>query len=369
MNKIKSIQLFETYGESYQPYISPVIQELKQSELLDVSIVAFNKHTAVDYYIPNYRKRLFKEKLYALTHNSRLNYLEILCLEKQADIIHIQQSYLFSKLINLLKLPEANRPKIVMTLRGGDTYVKPWFSLKWQNFYANYGNSINAFVVMSKHQKDYLHHKWGVALERIHVIPISFGHAFEASVKQVDTTVMRIVSAFRMCWEKNIEGNLRVIKLLKERGIPVQYDLYGDGADAGQVYYMIDKYALNDFVNYHGRVENKDLKSRLKSYDFFLQLSHSESLGMSVIEAQALGLPAVVSNSDGLPEVVVHDKTGFCVAPHDSEAAASHLIHLWEHTDLYSQFSKEAIHYSHQSFCIAKEVHALELLYAKILTT
>jgi len=366
-NPIKLIQLFETYGEVYQPYISPVIQELKAGTQLHVAVVAFNAHDTVDFFIPSYKKRLFKEKWYALTHNSRLNYLEILCLEQQAAIIHVQQSYLFSKIINLLELPRSQRPQVVVTLRGGDTYVKPWHSVKWQDFYKNYGHVVAAFVVMSMHQKNYLHDKWGVSLDRIHVIPISFGQAFDASIKQADRTVIRVVSAFRMCWEKNIDGNLRTIKLLKARGIPVQYDLYGDGADSGQVYYLIDKYGLHDCVTYHGRLPNSDLKTRLEGYDFFLQLSHSESLGMSVIEAQSLGLPAIVSNSDGLPEVVVHNQTGFCVAPHDSEAAATYLLKLWQNPDLYMQFSQEAIAFSHQHFSVETEVDALHRLYKSLI--
>lgn len=367
MKEINTIQLFETYGEQYQPYIPPVINTLKSGEALHVSVVAYNKlSSTADIIIPSYRKRIFKEKLYALTHATKLNYLEILSVKQKVDIIHIQQSYMFTKVFNLLKLTKTSRPKIVITLRGGDTYIKPWYMKKWQDFYNNLGNSIDAFVVMSQHQKDYLHVKWKIEKQRIHVIPISFGNPFEISEKKPDTSILKVVSAYRMCWEKNIEGNLRVVKLLKEQQIPVQYDIYGGGTDSGQVYYLIDKYDLSDCVNYHGRLDNKELKIRLTNYDFFLQLSHSESLGMSVIEAQALGIPAIVSNTDGLPEVVLNAKTGFCVFPYDSELAASHLTYLWEHPEVYKQFSKEAILHSHKNFTIKSEVDALKLLYSNL---
>ncbi|MDO6597676.1 glycosyltransferase family 4 protein [Oceanihabitans sp. 2_MG-2023] len=368
MNKIKTFQLFETYGEQYQPYIPPVIEALKQNKMLDVSVVAFNKSsTTADIIIPSYRERRFKEKLYALTNRSKLNYLEIISLKQKVDIIHIQQSYMFSKVYNILQLPKENRPKIVITLRGGDTYVKPWYIKKWQDFYTHYGKLIDAFVVMSIHQKEYLHTKWKIPLNNIHVIPISFGEAFPVSEKKTETTILKVVSAYRMCWEKNIEGNLRVVKLLKEQQIPVQYEIYGGGADTGQVYYLIDKYNLSDCVTYFGSVRNKELKKRLIANDFYLQLSHSESLGMSVIEAQAQGLPAVVSNSDGLPEVVLDAKTGFCVSPNDIASAASHLIYLWKHPKIYKEFSKEAILYSHKNFNINKEVKSLKGLYCSLL--
>ncbi|MAL23601.1 MAG: hypothetical protein CMP05_00180 [Xanthomarina sp.] len=369
MKKIKTIQLFENYNESYQPYIPPVLDALKAS-LMEVLIYAFKGGASTGITIlPSYTKRRILQWLYNIRYSnqSRLDYVSIMAMRKQVDILHLQQSYLFPKIISLLSLPSKKRPKVIITLRGGDTYVKPWYSEKWFDFYTQYGNMVDAFIVMSEHQKEYLNRKWQIDKQRIHVIPISFGHAFDASVKQVDTKVMRIVSAFRMCWEKNIAGNLLAVKILKDRGIHVQYHLYGDGADSGQAYYLIDKYNLQDCVAYHGRLDNSELKAQLKRYDFYLQLSYSESLGMSVIEAQSQGIPAIVSNSDGLPEVVVHNQTGFCVAPHDSEAAATHLLQLWQNPDLYKQFSQEAIAFSHQHFSVETEVEALRRLYKSLI--
>jgi colanic acid/amylovoran biosynthesis glycosyltransferase len=366
LKQLKCIQLFESYGENYQPYLLPVMETLKDVDRLKVSILSFNNSSKVDYSMPSFQIRRFIEKLYALWNKSKLNYFEIHCLHKKTDIVHVQQSYLFSKVLGLIQLPKNKRPKIVFTLRGGDTYVKPWYSEKWKDFYFNFGNQIDAFVVMSAHQKNYLHEKWKIDLKRIHVIPISFGVPFDIAPKSPNKNIMKIVSAFRMCWEKNIEGNLRVIKSLKEKGISVQYDIYGDGSDLGQLYYLIDKYTLQNVVFIHGRVSNTRLKEALLKSDFFLQLSHSESLGMSVIEAQTLGLPAVVSNSDGLPGVIIHEKTGYCVYPYDIEQAATKLEKLWKDPVLYQSFSLAAIKFSQEHYSIKQEVDKLTSLYQNL---
>src|SRR5690606_2125199 len=133
-------------------------------------------------------------------------------------------------------------------------YVKPWIDKKWSSFYKNNGKYVDAFVVMSAHQKNYLHAHWGIDLEKIHIIPISLANNFIGTSKSITGETIKVASAFRMCWEKNIGGNLRVIKHLKDLGYSVQYDLFGDGPDAGQVYYLIEKYGLRDCVIYHGRV-------------------------------------------------------------------------------------------------------------------
>lgn len=371
MKKTKIIQLFETYGDLYQPYIPPVIDTLKSDPNFDIQVEAFKRAMSGDVQIiPSYYKRRFHEHFRSIIGKSfaELSYLEQRYLKNKVDIIHLQHSFLYHKVQNLLTLPKLQRPKIIITLRGADTYVKPWLNEKWRSFYAGLGQSVDAFVVMSVHQKQYLHRHWNIALEHIYVIPISFGFKSVHNPKTLSGKTLKIASAFRMCWEKNIEGNLRVIKNLRDMGLSVTYNLFGDGPDSGQVYYLIDKYELNDCVNYHGRLANADLKTRLLEADFYLQLSHSESLGMSVIEAQSQGVPAIVSDSDGLPEVVVHGVTGYCVKPYAIEEAANYILQLWNSSKQYHLFSKEAINHCQSNFSVENEVDQLSTLYKSLIT-
>jgi glycosyltransferase involved in cell wall biosynthesis len=160
---------------------------------------------------------------------------------------------------------------------------------------------------------------------------------------------------------------LRVIKQLVEKGYKVKYDIFGDGKDTCQVLYLTDKYKIAHCVTFHGRVDNKVLKSKFETSDFYLQLSHSESLGMSVIEAQTYGLPAIVSDSDGLPEVVIHEKTGFCVKPYEIQEAAGYIEKLWKSPELYYKFSKASIKNSQTNFSITMEVKRLQNLYQSLI--
>ncbi len=284
------------------------------------------------------------------------------------DIVHLQHSYLFSKISELLTIPSHQRPKIIITLRGADTYVKPWVYKKWQQFYKEQAHLVDAFAVVSKHQKEYLQ-KWGVAADKIHVVPVSFGEATHSSPKSPSDGVMKVMSAHRMTWEKNIDGNLRTIKAIKEAGIPVQYDVYGDGPDLGQLYYLIDAYNLGDTVNCLEKVDNNELKKRLGNYDFFLQLSMSESLGVSVLEAQAHGVPAIVSNRGGLPETIVDGASGFSVAPHENEQAAKSMMGLFADKEKYQSFSETAIKHVHSNYAVANETALLVKLYHQLLNS
>jgi glycosyltransferase involved in cell wall biosynthesis len=367
---MKIYQVFETYPLFYQPYIPPTIEALSKQEDINLKIIAYqgkptSKETII---LPSYnRRRIIEHFLFATKINKKkYSLLEIKALKEKADIVHLQHSFLFGKITKILELPRDKRAKVVITLRGGDTYIKPWTQRKWRDFFHNYGSKVDAFITMSENQKTYLS-RWGVPLNSIHVIPISFGTPFEVQPKYPNKNILKLVSVFRMCWEKNIADNLRLVKKIKELGIQVQYDVFGDGKDVGQLYYLIDKYNLNENVKIKGKIENAVLKNQLHKYDFLLQLSHSESLGMSIIEAQTLGVPAIVSDSGGLKEVVIDNKTGFVVKS-DSELkdASKKIIEKWENENEYFIMSKNAIKFSQSTFSVEKEVNKLMDLYTKL---
>jgi glycosyltransferase involved in cell wall biosynthesis len=366
---IKVYQVFESYPLFYQPYIKKALQGLKEFSELDNKIVSYKCNDKTNHEIeilPSYYRRKAYCKLKSIFNPNLkyLNYLEIRALEENVDIIHIQHSFLFPKVITLLALNKPNKPKIVITLRGGDTYIKPFISNKWSDFYKNFSTSIAAFVVMSEHQKKFLI-QWGVPDNKIRIIPISFGYPFEIKPKRPNNKKMKIYSVFRMCWEKNIYSCLTLIKKLQERGVNVSYDLYGDGPDLGQVYYLARELEIENAVTIHGKVENEQLKAQISDYDFGLQLSLSESLGMAVIEGQTLGIPYLVSDVGGLPEIIQDNHTGI-VIPEINDRILERIVQLWENPEKYHQFSKNAIRIAQEKFNTSSEVDKLFQLYQDI---
>lgn len=347
---------------TYQAYMLLLLEALKQKT--SVQVLTYNDKATVDYNIKSYGVKDTLQRLAAKAKISSETSLDIKIMCKY-DIVHLQHSYLYPKLTPLFK-KRGKKPKIVITLRGGDTYVKPWVTTKWREFYKNQSKYIDAFVTVSQHQKEYLQ-KWGVDPDKIHVIPVSFGNKSVSLSKKPSKDIIKIVSAHRMCWEKNIAGNLQVIKSLKEKEFSVRYDVYGDGPDKGQLLYLMDAYNLREEVTYHGKVKNDVFKNNLSNYDFFLQLSHSEALGASVIEAQAAGIPAIISNSDGMPETIVTDKSGFCVNPFEIDKAVKHILDLFKNPDLYNSFSKAAIANSNKKFTTTTEIKKLMKLYSTLI--
>jgi len=367
---IKIVQLFESYPLFYQPYIPPVIQILQQRPEFDLQVQAFegvsDPTNNISIIEPNFKKRLrFKMLHYKYKQWPGCSYIAYKCINEGVGILHLQHSYLVPKITKLLDVPASERPKVIVTLRGGDTYIKPWISKKWRAFYDDYGAKIDAIITMSEHQKQYLK-KWGVPMEKVHVIPISFGHRFEVSPRKVNQKELKMIAVFRMTWEKNVDGNLRVIRELKRRKIPVTLDLYGDGPSGGQVHYLMEKYDIADCINFQGKIDNTELKKRLQHSDFLIQLSLSEAFPTTVLEAQSFGLPCIVSDSGGLPESIVQGKSGYHVESDDIQGAADHIESLWKDPTKYAAFSEAAIEFSQSNFSIENEVQRLDKLYQSL---
>ncbi|EDM42970.1 amylovoran biosynthesis glycosyl transferase AmsK [unidentified eubacterium SCB49] len=357
---MKVLYIYDKMPGLYQNYLRTLLDEIKKK--VQMKVLVYHKTNEADIVINSVglsnkiQRVLFKLKL------SKDNSTDIKAM-KSFPVIHIQHSYLKNKIYPFFT--RVDGPKIVITLRGGDTYLKPWLSKQWRDFYNNKSSFIAAFVVMSEHQKKYLM-RWGVASSKIHVIPISFGKKSLAKPKYPSSDKIRLVSAFRMTWEKNIEGCIKFAALLKEKNIPFSYDLYGDGRDLGQLYLLVDKYELSKEVTIHGSVANPILKERLSSYDFFVQLSISEALPTSVLEAQSLGIPCIVSNSGGLPEAVINLKTAIVQEYDAIESLVEQTVLLWKDKKRYFSYSEAAIKNCNTNFSTEIEANKLLELYTSL---
>lgn len=357
---MKILYVYDKMPGTYQKYLLNLLVTIKLK--LNIKALAYDTNKVADYKVTRYGVQDYFQFLVFKLKLSKYKSIDLKYMSNY-DIVHLQHSYLWRKLEGFKKLKKV--PNLIVTLRGGDTYVKPWLGDSWKQFYQN-SDHIAAFVVMSENQKKYLM-QWGVSQEKIHVIPISFGKESVSLPKLPNPNVLRLVSAFRMTWEKNIEGTLRFAKILKEKNIPFEFDIYGDGHDLGQLYYLIDFYKLTGLVTAKGKVDNDQLIKVLPEYDFFVQLSFSEAFPTTVLEAQSVGLPCVISSSGGLPEAVLKDKTALVQDFSNLEELAEETIKLWKNKELYFLFSQNAIAYVNENFSTEKEIEKLTNLYKKSL--
>lgn len=362
---MKILYVYDKEPTTYQSYFWDSLKAMKSKYFIQTMVFGGNGGH-FDYKVESYGTldQIYKI-LYKLGLKSFPN--RALNLMAQFDLIHLQTSYLFEKIIPFLN--QENPPKVVITLRGGDTYVKPWHNKRWLSLYKDYGNLIDMFVVMSHHQGQFLSEKWGVPQNRIKVIPISFGAKSEvSSPKYPQGERIKLIAANRMTWEKNIIGLFQFAQRMQEKEVPFSLEIYGEGRDYQQLFYLRDAFQLSDIVIIKGKVSNADLKNKLKEHDFLIQLSLSEALSAVVLESQAMGTPCIVSNAGGLPEAVVDEVTGLVGDINNLDFLVERCISLWQNKERYYQFSKEGIGHVSSHYSLNIESERLNELYEELLS-
>jgi colanic acid/amylovoran biosynthesis glycosyltransferase len=137
--------------------------------------------------------------------------------------------------------------------------------------------------------------------------------------------VFRIISVGRLSWEKNYETALDAVALLNDRGILVDYTIFGAGPDAEPIRYAIHQLGLAHCARLGGVLRRDDAPAAYAAATVMLHSAVAEGFCNAVIEAQAMSLPVVTTDAGGLPENVDDGVTGFVVPRRDPQALAAKL--------------------------------------------
>jgi glycosyltransferase involved in cell wall biosynthesis len=158
---------------------------------------------------------------------------------------------------------------------------------------------------------------WGVAQQRIHVVPNAVevpdglpGPPPRAGRPPELATLCRLVP-----W-KGIDGLLRALLPLPEARLHV----VGDGPERTTLEALTRSLALGDRVVFHGQLPRGQALAILARADAFVLNSAYEGLPHVVLEAMRLGVAVVATSAGGTPEVVDDGKTGLLVQPGDEQA-------------------------------------------------
>lgn len=151
---------------------------------------------------------------------------------------------------------------------------------------------------------------------------------------RTDGATLRLISTGSVIWRKGYEYALLAVRELVDRGVPVRYDIIGDGEERQRLLYTIHDLGLAEIVHWHGRLSPADVLARLQAADVFLLTSLSEGISNAVLEAMACGLPVVTTDVGGMAEAVSDGVEGFLVPPRHPAATAAAVQRLWAEHEL-----------------------------------
>ncbi|MEV0392187.1 glycosyltransferase [Polymorphospora rubra] len=159
------------------------------------------------------------------------------------------------------------------------------------------------------------------------VVRAAFDGAVTAPAPRVTGDAIRLVTVARLVEKKGIDTILAAVARLTAAGLPVRYDLYGDGPLRDELGRLADSIGVSSVVTFHGAVPHATATAALATADVAVLACRTAADGdldgipVFLMEAGSRGVPVVSTAVSGIPELVGHDG-GWLVPAADPDALA-----------------------------------------------
>ena len=132
----------------------------------------------------------------------------------------------------------------------------------------------------------------------------------------------------RLSEEKGVREAIQATAKLVGAGLSVRLVIIGEGHESEVFKKVVGDLNVNQYVDFLGWIENKDVYYYFSACDVFVGPSKQaangqvEAQGLTFIEAMLAGCPVIDSNSGGIIDAVIPDKTGWLIEPNDADSLA-----------------------------------------------
>lgn len=136
---------------------------------------------------------------------------------------------------------------------------------------------------------------------------------------------LRIITVARYTQQKNVLTYMKAVHMVKEMGLKVHFDWYGDKKHNAAYYATVEKehrlLDITDYLTLHD--PNQKIEEEYRKSDIFCLPSLFEGYPNVVAEAMSCGLPVICSNVYENPYIVEEGVNGFLFNPEKAEDIAN----------------------------------------------
>ncbi len=179
---------------------------------------------------------------------------------------------------------------------------------------------IDYIVTISMQGYNYLKHRY--FLNNLYNCYLGINDFHIDNPINANNEVIKIVSCALMSPLKRIDMIMKYLsKVSKDLNIQIIWNHIGDGVLKETLVEQKKELQHNLFdINFVGYLENQDIFEYYKnnSFDYFITLSESEGLPVSLMEATSVSLPIIATNVGGINEIVFDKKNGFLLSENPS---------------------------------------------------
>ena len=211
--------------------------------------------------------------------------------------------------IGLLIDQHFHSQKILGRIHGYDLYeyrtklnYLPYRDLFYSRFDQIYACSLNG--------QQYLREKYPVFKNNFFV---SYLGSLDYGVTNLNSsTIFKLVSCSRVIKLKRLNLLVDALSKLEDTKLNIEWTHFGDGEELSNLkQYAKQKLKTIKYL-FKGYVHNSEVMDMYKKneYDVFINLSNSEGLPVSIMEALSMSIPVIATNAGGTNEIVINNFTG-----------------------------------------------------------
>jgi glycosyltransferase involved in cell wall biosynthesis len=216
--------------------------------------------------------------------------------------------------------------KTVSRAHGWDVYFQV-HALNYLPFRTLIGAQLHMICPISEKGKQNMRDVWKIDEKPIHVSRL--GVLPGTPRKNTNSEIHTLVSCSNLIPLKRVMRIAETVILFKEN---IRWYHFGSGPEMNTIQAFIQQHRQNNHdIHFFGQKTNAQVLAFYKSYDVtvFLNVSSSEGIPVSIMEAFSFGIPAIATNVGGTSEIV-NNQNGILLSanptPHEIKAAIEEVI-------------------------------------------
>ncbi|MDE3237321.1 MAG: glycosyltransferase family 4 protein, partial [Bacteroidota bacterium] len=190
----------------------------------------------------------------------------------------------------------------------------------------------------------------------------------ELMCEEGDANTVKILTIIRLAFVKGVLIGLLAVRTLVRKGIPVHWNIIGDGPQKEEIMFHIHYLGLEKHVSLLGRKPKEAVNDALNRTDIFMLTSYSEGIPNVVLEAMSKEKPVVSTRCGGVEEVIDHGIDGFIAEMYDHDAVATYVERLALDKSLRQQIGVEARKKVLAEYTLSRQVKVFEENYHLLLS-
>lgn len=187
-------------------------------------------------------------------------------------------------------------------VHGGDLYLER-HTPSYIPFQGSVIRELDQIFSISENGKEYLEKRYRGLSEKVKVSRLGTLNPMPYRGSNRDPKKIKLISCSYL---KPVKRVHLLVEALKKCDFAVEWTHIGDGPEEGQIEALIKTLPNNIKVYMLGNLDNADVISNyeLNEYDLFINVSESEGIPVTIMEACSFGIPVLATDVGGTSEIV-----------------------------------------------------------------